>query len=366
MFRVWVLTASLAALLAVFPAGAVWAQEEGTAEGETGESEEVPGEISEVVETYLEHTVVRGDTLWDLSGKYLGDPWKWPEIWELNPFVEDPHWIYPDQVLKIKIVETVAKKAPEVPVAPPQVVPLPPEVPMPPPAAIPSFDMSFLLNMKSNLIDFISEDKLASSGKFLENYNEGVMLSENDRVRFRYTGERPITLGDQFTIFRVDKKVRHPVKRGRLGYLILVLGEMEVIDVGEDAKGNPVYTALLVESLQDITLDDRFIPIESRPIKITLNPTTLDISGYIAETDEARPEVGSYTLCFLDVGTDDGVEVGNTFQIMRESSVGKKAPPWYIGNLIVVKTMSTTSTAMITYARKEIRAGDMVVSEVAR
>lgn len=47
------------------------------------------------------YTVVEGDTLWDLSGRFLGDPFKWPKVWEWNPYIENPHLIYPGDVLKI-------------------------------------------------------------------------------------------------------------------------------------------------------------------------------------------------------------------------------------------------------------------------
>ncbi|HZW88388.1 MAG TPA: LysM peptidoglycan-binding domain-containing protein, partial [Myxococcaceae bacterium] len=41
------------------------------------------------------HTVEKGDTLWDLSSKYLGSPWYWPKVWSYNPQIANPHWIYP-------------------------------------------------------------------------------------------------------------------------------------------------------------------------------------------------------------------------------------------------------------------------------
>ncbi|HEY0095978.1 MAG TPA: LysM peptidoglycan-binding domain-containing protein, partial [Archangium sp.] len=53
--------------------------------GEKGR-ESAPGEV---------HTVERGDTLWDLSSKYLGTPWYWPKVWSFNPQIANPHWIYP-------------------------------------------------------------------------------------------------------------------------------------------------------------------------------------------------------------------------------------------------------------------------------
>ena len=322
--------------------------------------------VKETQETYQEHTVVKGDTLWDLGTKYLGDPWKWPQIWEINQFIKDPHWIYPGQVLKIRIGSEVAVKPVGGGLGSPTETKVGTPSHLPPPSLLPSGNLTFQYNLKSNLIDFISPDKLESSGRFIESFKESFMLSEPDTAYFSYKGKGAISIGDQFTLFHIGRRVKHPVKHGSLGWLIETAGEMTVTDVGKDAKGNAVYTGKITNAKVDINTNDRMLPWESHPVKIGVIPATKEIHGYLVETVDSQVTVGDNTVVFVDVGTENGVEVGNTFQILRPAHNKKKAPPYVIGRAIIIKTMAKTATAMITDSRIEIRPGDMVVSEVTK
>src|SRR3972149_5205127 len=88
---------SIAAVL-FFTAGAAFADEPGTVAVEAVEAVEASGEKQPEV---IYHKIVPRDTLWDITEHYQKDPFKWPSVWKLNPYISNPHLIYPGNTVKL-------------------------------------------------------------------------------------------------------------------------------------------------------------------------------------------------------------------------------------------------------------------------
>ncbi len=288
---------AIVGLVLLLPAGA-FAQPEGA-----GQLEVPPGGIV--------HTVVAGDTLWDLSAKYMGSPWKWKEIWELNRFVTNPHYIYPG--IRIVIVPSgprevsLVVESPAAPAAAPETAPS--AVSAAPPAAA-----------RENYLD-VSPDSLVRAGQFLAEKPKGIGkitggkdpkegFSAGDTVYLSL--DRRIPEGQMLAVYRVRGPLSVPGGRVSSGYVKFLLG---ILQMGPVEEGRP--TAVVRTSFLDITRDDIVsdeIPAYSR-VKVV--PGDDRVRATVIASRNVNVELATGDFIFIDSGSAAGVEVGNVFRIYR-------------------------------------------------
>ncbi len=301
------------------------------------------------------HTVKKGDTLWDIAGYYYQDPFLWPHIWQANrEAVADPHWIYPWQTFVIPPVP--AKPLPEVPgvAVPPEVPPeAPPEVPEVPPIELVERlkpVVSKELAFKGGYIsreDVVGGYILRSEPPDIEN------LITNHTVYINRGGLYGVNVGDNFAIFRMGRKVKHP-KTGRyLGRIVRILGTLRVTKSAED-----VSTAIITRSFEPIHPKDRLMPYQEVevPTGVSLEPAGIPLEGYLVTRLNGIGVVKPFDVVLIDKGQLEGVGPGDVFEIYRtgkrtrdpETGRGIQLPDVKVGGIQVLASKDETSTAYIT------------------
>lgn len=314
----------------------------------------VPAKES-VVETLhkqeiIDYTIIPNDTLWDISGNFYGDPWLWPKIWEMNPYIADPHWIYPDNKLKILVTEAYRRV-----IWGDSGFDLPPVI---------LFDSTFRHETRFNRIDLISPEKLERAGKIVDQIDDRIIIGEEDTVFFTMSKSVNVQIGDVFTIYRIDKRIDHPIKLKRIGYKINLVGEIKTTEANVLKSGKIVYTGEIIDSTGEIAVGDSLIPMSRQDLTITMKPSSLDLSGYIIESQEERTILGQESICYIDLGIKHGVKPGHSFSVYRKSKDARNLPPYFIGNMLVLKVEDNNSTALITNSLREIRIGDVIKSDI--
>ena len=336
----------------------------------------------EIVKTPKVHIVKEKDTLWDISKKYLNNPFKWDEVWNKNKFIANPHRIYPGDNIVIpdafdeKEVEKEASETAEpqtpiqaveevkeidedrIPVLP--VVALQPPPP-PPPQKIPLTTVKVLASA-----GYIIQ-KESEKGIIFDSPETRTIFGIGDTIYINMGGKEGVKAGDKFTIYKPLRSVTHPITDKNMGVLIEILGELEVKEVREDNS-----TATIIESFTTIEIGNKLKDREDMTVPM-IDPAAKiepkDIKGYIIDTKDQRETVAAGDIVYIDVGIDTGVSAGDRFTILKsEGQIEKeakkggeiKAPKVVIGNLQVIKPKEKVSTAIISESRKEIAIGEMI------
>lgn len=195
------------------------------------------------------HTVVPGDTLWDLSAKYMGSPWRWKEIWELNRFVTNPHYVYPG--IRIVIVPSGPREAALL-VEPPGIAEPVAAAMAPPPSAAGAAARDAYLDLPA--VDMIRAGQFVAErprgiGKIVGGKDPKVGFSTDDTVFLAL--DRQVPAGQLLAVYRVRGPLDVDGRHVRSGYVKYLVG---VVQVGPVEDGRP--TAKVRDSFIDLTRED--------------------------------------------------------------------------------------------------------------
>ncbi len=306
-----------------------------------------------------EYTVVQGDTLWDISGRFLRSPWYWPEIWHVNPEIDNPHLIYPGDVIRLVYVDgeprlTVERDLREVRLAPGiREEVLPEAIDTIPMEAIQPF-----LN-RSHVVDasFFDTAPYVVAGE-----DERVMASRGDLI---YVRRLPSENGSSgYTLVRRGGAYRDPDTREVLGYEATYLGELNITRDGDPASGR------VTTSNREVLAGDYLLRAPREPIRTRFVPRApaTEVDGRIIDVLDGVSQIGQFDVVVLDRGDDNGMEVGDVLAVYQagrtvrdpETREQVTLPAERAGELIVFRTFERVSYGLVMRASRHMNVLDTV------
>ncbi|MGY2235060.1 LysM peptidoglycan-binding domain-containing protein [Pseudomonas gingeri] len=308
------------------------------------------------------YTVVRGDTLWDISGKFLREPWKWPEIWHANPQIANPDLIYPGDILTLQFVDGQPRLVVERG-ASRGTIKLSPQVRSSLVAdAIPSIPLekinAFLLS--NRIVD--SPEDFKKAPYILAGSNERVLSGMGDRIYARGAFDPTHSV---YGLFRQGKVYTDPQTKEFLGINADDVGTGELL-----ATEGDVGTLTLRRTTEEVRLGDRLFVSEERPITSTFMPSApqAQISGVIIDVPRGVTQIGVMDVVTIDKGRRDGLAEGNvlavykTGETVRDRVTGQpvKIPDERSGLLMVFRTYEKLSYGLVLNATRSLAVLDKV------
>ncbi len=328
------------------------------------------------------HTIVVGDTLWDLSGEFYGDPYLWPQLWEQNQYIEDAHWIYPGDPLVVSVEVVPVEELGAVDLGDdssderlrlgsgataPQ--PLGSEDDIYCSGYVGELDEEFGYHLTGSEYQAMSP---AVSGQANIESSEGlygpvdtvkVDLSFGDIVYVDGGRAGGLSAGQQFTIVRPAQKL-HEHTGELAGRLYRYQGRLRVLSVQEETA-----IAEIVDACDAIKVGDGLKPFVPEPVPLGRrvgqippnDPAPIEALGQSAEILAAKDNtvsLGQDHVVFIDHGEEDGVVPGDIYTIYRKNSEG--FPPIVLGELAVLSVHQRASVAKILESRYTIYIGDLL------
>jgi hypothetical protein len=309
------------------------------------------------------YIVVKGDTLWDIARRFLGNPYLWPQIWDKNRCITDAHWIYPGDALIIPEVnvlspgaggagtgteETPAAGGPAGrggPTTPGQVL-------------FPSIEET-ALQCAPYVVDDREDESLRLIGS--EQGATKVAFGDRDILYLNKGTNAGVKAGDVYTLHHATYTVKHPDTGHNIGLKVEVTGWVRVILVQENAA-----TVMVDQACADIHLGDYLKPFErvqvplvvehSRPTRLT--PPSGKVVGTVVDMQDDATIAGDRQLITLNLGASNGITPGSLFVIYKVMYPSMPTPRVVLGEAVAVAVRDRTTTVRILNSNDAIMNGD--------
>ncbi|HSP31031.1 MAG TPA: LysM domain-containing protein [Halomonas sp.] len=306
------------------------------------------------------YQVVSGDTLWDIADRFLHAPWQWPQLWQHNPQIANPHLIYPGDVLVLSdcqgspcIVlergQNVVKLSPQVRTLPHReaIEPIPMEV----------------------VRAFLREHRVVDDAEDLQEL--AYVVAGDDRRLISGAGDRLYVRGDvprhdQVGIYR-QSEAYQAMDGTPLGLELINVGVARYVS----SEGDIAQIEVL-SSHQEVRINDIVLPLEERELSSEFMPRAPlnAVDGHIIAVPGGVRFIGRLQSVTLDLGTLDGLQAGHVLQVNQQGELINdprtqelvQLPSTEAGVVMVFKPYDHVSYALVMQASRVLEVGDQVES----
>lgn len=258
------------------------------------------------------HVVVKGDTLWGISAKFLKDPWLWPKVWKFNRAeIKNPHLIYPGDVIVLDLSSGTPqlRLLRETVTLEPGIIEEPLEK-----SAISTIPLNAIAPFLSQPL-VIEKDQLVGSPRIVGAQDNRVVLSPDTKV---YLNKIEESEGRNWFVYRPGADLIDPVTKARLGIEAIYLGNAKVTKYGEPAS------AIITKAKEEIFIKDRLVASGDESITnfVPHAPET-EITGRIIKIYGGLAEAGPQSIITISKGSVEGLEPGHVLAINRFGKIIK-------------------------------------------
>lgn len=307
------------------------------------------------------YVVVPGDTLWDISKRFLRDPWLWPEVWQVNPQIENPHLIYPGDVITLVYVN--GKPQLKVQRGPATVKLSPKARPERIDKAIPTIPLDAIRQFLTRPL-VVGKKDLEKAAYVLSSPERRIVVGAGDRIYARgLASDGP----GRYSVFRPGDEFVDPETGESLGWEAIYAGEARMERFGDPA------TLHLVETTREITPGYRLLPVGEEEVHINFLPhgPKDEIHGQILSVLGGVSQIGQYQVVVINRGTRENMEVGHVLRVRQAGETMRdpfsknekvRLPDEDAGLMMVFRTFEKVSYGLIMEATRPIHVGDIVTN----
>lgn len=305
------------------------------------------------------YTVVRGDTLWHIAGRFLRHPWQWPEVWQVNPQIRNPHLIYPGDViylydcngrpcLGLERGQGAVRLSPEV-----RRIPVREAI-----EPIPLDTVRHFLRDHRVIDDPEALDELAY---VVAGDDRRIISGAGDRVYARGELQR----GNRYGIYRLGERYHDAVTGELLGLELIGIGRARA-ERSEDG----IAVMELLSANQEVRNDDIVMPLEERELTSEFMPRApdADVQGTILAVPGGVRFIGRLQVVAVDRGRRDGLETGHVLEVEQQgervvdprTGESLRLPGTDAGLIMIFRPYDKVSYGLVMQASRTLEVGDRV------